>query len=137
MAFIEKSTAGTFVDVDKSGGAPSVGDVFVFQSDLFDPATNAKVGTVEGHCTVITASLSDCDASGILVDGQIRVGGATTNANVNVLAVTGGTGVYRNVSGQNTTETIDAQRTRTPSSSQECGAKPRFTVASWVGRPVG
>ena len=107
LVFIEKSTAGTFVDVDKSGGAPTVGDVFVFQSDLFDAATNAKVGTVEGHCTVITASLSDCDASGILAGGQIRVGGATTDANVNVLAVTGGTGIYRNVSGQITIETID------------------------------
>jgi hypothetical protein len=107
LVFIEKSTAGTFVDVDKSGAAPTVGDVFVFQADLFDAATNAKVGTVEGHCMVITASLSDCDASGILAGGQIRVSGATTEAKVNVLAVTGGTGIYRNVSGQITTETID------------------------------
>jgi hypothetical protein len=108
LVFIEKSTAGTFVDVDKSGGQ-SVGDVFVFQSDLLDPATNAKVGTVEGHCTLITASgdISDCEASGILAGGQIRVGGESSNANTNVLAVTGGTGIYRNVSGQITTETID------------------------------
>lgn len=107
LVFIEKSTAGTFVDVDKSGAAPTVGDVFVFQSDLFDAATNAKVGTVEGHCTVITESLSDCDASGMLAGGQIRVSGASTDATVNVLAVTGGTGIYRNVGGQITIETID------------------------------
>ena len=60
LVFIEKSTAGTFVDV-----------------------------------------------SGILTGGQIRVAGASTDANVNVLAVTGGTGIYRNVSGQITIETID------------------------------
>ena len=107
LVLIEKSTAGTFVDVDKSGEAPTVGDVFVFQSDLFDAATNAKVGTVEGHCTVITETLSDCDASGILAGGQIRVAGASTDADVNVLAVTGGTGIYRNVSGQITIENID------------------------------
>ena len=107
LVFIEKSTAGTFVDVDKSGAAPTVGDVFVFQSDLFDAATNAKVGTTEGHCTVISESLSDCDASGILAGGQIRVEGAATDAKVTVLAVTGGTGIYRNVSGQITIETID------------------------------
>jgi allene oxide cyclase-like protein len=107
LVFIEKSTAGTFVDVDKSGAAPTVGDVFVFQSDLLDPTTNAKVGTVEGHCTVVTESLSDCDASGILAGGQIRVAGASTDGDVNVLAVTGGTGIYRNVSGQITVETID------------------------------
>ncbi|MDP9256209.1 MAG: hypothetical protein M3Q31_06620 [Actinomycetota bacterium] len=108
LTFIEKSTAGTFVDVDKSGG-PSIGDEFVFQSDLLDPTTHAKVGTTEGHCMVVTASgdLSDCDASGILADGQIRVAGASSNANVTVLAVTGGTGAYRNVSGQITIETID------------------------------
>jgi hypothetical protein len=107
LVFIEKSTAGTFVDVDKSGSDPTVGDVFVFQSDLLDAATNAKVGTVEGHCTIITESLSDCDASGILAGGQIRVSGASTDADVNMLAVTGGTGIYRNVSGQITIETID------------------------------
>ena len=33
--------------------------------------------------------------------------GANSNANTNVLAVTGGTGIYRNVSGQITIETID------------------------------
>ena len=107
LVFIEKSTGGTFVDVDKSGGAPTAGDVFVFQADLLDPTTNAKMGTVEGHCMIITASLSDCEASGMLAGGQIRVGGASTDANVNMLAVTGGTGIYRNVSGQITTESID------------------------------
>ena len=108
LTFIEKSTAGTFVDVDQSGGQ-SVGDMFVFQADLLDPNTQAKVGTVEGHCVLITASgdISDCDASGILAGGQIRVAGANTDANTNVLAVTGGTGIYRNVSGQITIETID------------------------------
>jgi hypothetical protein len=108
LTFIEKSTAGTFVDVDHSGGQ-SIGDVFIFQNDLFDPSTHAKVGTVEGHCMLITASgdITDCDASGILAGGQIRVAGADSNANINVLAVTGGTGIYRNVSGQITIETID------------------------------
>jgi hypothetical protein len=107
LVLIEKSTAGTFVDVDQSGDAPTAGDVFVFQSDLFDAATNAKVGTVEGHCTVITESLSDCDASGMMAGGQVRVAGASTDGTLNVLAVTGGTGIYRNVSGQITIETID------------------------------
>jgi hypothetical protein len=58
---------------------------------------------------VITASgdMSDCDASGILAGGQIRVAGASSQADVTVLAVTGGTGAYRNVKGQITIETID------------------------------
>lgn len=108
LTFTEKDTAGTFVDVDHSGGQ-SVGDMFVFQSDLFDPSTNAKVGTVEGHCVLITASgdISDCDTSGILAGGQIRVSGASSDADTNVLAVTGGTGIYRNVRGQLTTTSID------------------------------
>jgi hypothetical protein len=107
LVFIEKSTAATFVDVDKSGAAPTAGDVFVFQANLLDPTTNAQMGTVEGHCTIITETLSDCDASGILAGGQIRAAGANTDTAVNVLAVTGGTGIYRNVSGQITTESID------------------------------
>ena len=108
MTFTEKNTAGTFVDVDQSHGQ-SVGDVFVFQSDLLDPTTHAKVGTVEGHCMLITASgdVSDCDTSGILAGGQIRVSGESTNGDTNVLAVTGGTGIYRNVRGQLTTTSVD------------------------------
>jgi hypothetical protein len=108
LTFTEKSTAGTFVDVDHSGGQ-SIGDVFVFQNDLLDPSTHAKVGTVEGHCMLITASgdLTDCEASGMLAGGQIRVAGASSNAKINALAVIGGTGIYRNVSGQITIETID------------------------------
>ena len=109
LTFIEKSTAGTFVDVDKSGG-PSVGDEFVFQSDLLDPDTHAKVGSVEGHCMLITESgdVNDCEASGTMEGGQVRVaGGGPVDEKVTVLAVVGGTGIFRNVSGQITVETID------------------------------
>jgi hypothetical protein len=109
LTFIERSTAGTFVDVDGSGGQ-SVGDEFVFQSDLLDPATKAKLGTVEGHCMLITASgdINDCEATGTMEGGQVRVaGGGPSDQDVTVLAVVGGTGIYRNVSGQITVETID------------------------------
>ncbi len=110
LTFIEKSTAGTFVDVDKSGAGPSVGDEFVFQSDLFDPATNAKVGTVEGHCMLIIGirrpqRLRSERNPGGRPDSRGRSG--PLNADVTVLAVVGGTGIYRNVSGQITIETID------------------------------
>ena len=47
LTFIEKSTAGTFVDVDKSGG-PSVGDEFVFQSDLLDPERTRRWARSKG-----------------------------------------------------------------------------------------
>ena len=110
-----ESTAGTFVDVDKSGG-PSVGDEFVFQSDLLDPDTNAKVGSVEGHCMLITESgdVNDCEASGTMEGGQVAwPEGALLDEEVTVLAVVGGTGIFRNVSGQITVETIDDRLPRT------------------------
>jgi hypothetical protein len=62
----------------------------------------------------ITASrdMNDCEASGILAGGQIRVAGASSDAKITVLAVTGGTGAYRNASGQITIETIDASTSK-------------------------
>ncbi|MDX6630088.1 MAG: hypothetical protein QOH00_2334 [Gaiellales bacterium] len=113
LTFIEKTAGGTFLDFDKSGG-PTVGDVFVFQNDLLDPTTNAKVGTAEGHCMVINAQGdSDCDASGVLAGGQVRVAGfSPANASTFSLAVTGGTGAYRGVGGQITIESIDDSTSR-------------------------
>lgn len=117
MTFTDKTTTSTLVDADHSGG-PSIGDYVVFQSDLLDLKTGVKDAGVAGVCTFLTAAgdLSDCNATGTFAGGQIRVGGPSTSAKVNTTAVTGGTGIYRHVSGTltlvtnpdgTTTDTLD------------------------------
>jgi hypothetical protein len=60
-----------------------------------------------------SGDVNDCEASGIMEGGQVRVaGGGPSDEQVTVLAVVGGTGIYRNVSGQITIETIDDSTSR-------------------------
>jgi hypothetical protein len=73
-----------FVDLGSPG--PGIGDQLVFQ----DVLKNAK--GFQTHC-VGTASLAD---------GQISYQGLVSNAPTKQLAVVGGTGRYRNVSGEAT-----------------------------------
>ena len=61
-----------------------------------------------------SGDVNDCEASGTMEGGQVRVaGGGPSEEDVTVLAVVGGTGIFRNVSGQITIETIDDTPPRT------------------------
>jgi hypothetical protein len=86
-------------------GAPgfSVDDEFVFSNDLFQDGE--KVGTDGGTCTVTRvesggAVTLHCSGTNALPGGQISVQGLAAPGEPFELAITGGTGRYRNARGQ-------------------------------------
>jgi hypothetical protein len=98
--------------VDHGATGFSVDDVIVFSNDLY--RNGEKVGTDAGSCTVARiesggATTLHCAGTNSLPGGQVSVQGVAAPGEPFELAVTGGTGRYRNASGQvfgeNTTPT--------------------------------
>jgi hypothetical protein len=96
-------TVTSFVAVPaRSSGSPQhPGDQVFFDVQLSE--NRSPVGHSPHHCTAITAEDSLCESVIVLADGQITLQTAlgTTNAPPVVhVAVTGGTGIYRNAQGE-------------------------------------
>ena len=98
ITVIEHATSDTTTDTGATGD--SVGDVLTFANDVFD-ATNAnKVGTDQGYCLRVVAGTSyECTWTTFLPGGQIVVAGPFYDAKDSTLAITGGTGRYRDARG--------------------------------------
>lgn len=86
-------------------GAPndSPGDQLPFANPVFDAANNHQVGSDQGNCVRASTKQGrwECMWTTFLKHGQITVEGPFRDAfPTTLLAVTGGTGAYRNVRGQ-------------------------------------
>ena len=67
---------------------------------MFDAANAQKVGTDQGYCLRVVAGASyECTWTTFLPGGQIVVAGPFYDAKDSTLAITGGTGRYRNARG--------------------------------------
>jgi hypothetical protein len=77
----------------------SPGDVFVFTSAL--TSSGRQVGTDQGTCTLVAGLSAQCAVTLFLRDDTIIVGGAfdLSEQRPSVLAITGGTGEFRDVDG--------------------------------------
>jgi len=76
------------------------GNILTFANDVFNAADTAKVGTDQGYCVRIVVSKSwECNWTTFLPGGQITVEGPFLDTGDSVVAITGGTGAYRNVRG--------------------------------------
>ena len=85
--------------VDASDALNSPGNVFAVVYDLQTPA-GAEAGKAYLSCTQATASVNLCHAAYVLHGGQIDVQVAVLPSAANdILAVTGGTGIYAGVTG--------------------------------------
>jgi len=85
--------------VDASDALNSPGNVFAVVYDLQTPA-GAEAGKAYLSCTAVTASVNLCHAVYVLHGGQIDVQVAVLPSTANdILAVTGGTGIYAGVTG--------------------------------------
>ena len=98
LTVIEHATTDATTDTGQPGD--SAGDVLTFANDVFDRADARKAGTDQGYCVRIVAGKSyECNWTTILDGGQITVEGPFLDAGDSTLAVTGGTGRYRNARG--------------------------------------
>jgi hypothetical protein len=90
------------VDVAPDGGAPSLGDYFVASEDLF--RDGRKVGISGVVCTFVRVehppSALQCQITARIGADQLTLQGLSFDQPRNVLAITGGTGRWRNAGGQ-------------------------------------
>jgi allene oxide cyclase len=98
ITVIEHATSDTTTDTGASGD--SVGDILTFANDVFDAANATKAGTDQGYCIRVVAGTSyECTWTTFLPGGQIVVAGPFYDAKDSTLAITGGTGRYRDARG--------------------------------------
>ena len=79
----------------------SAGDVLTFANQLYDKANTKQVGTDQGYCLRVDVGKSfECTWTAFLADGQITVAGPFFDAKESTLAITGGTGAYKDARGE-------------------------------------
>jgi allene oxide cyclase-like protein len=113
VTVIEHATTDATTDTGATGD--SAGDVLTFANQVFDSNDASMVGSDQGYCIrVVVGASYECNLTTILPKGQITVEGPFYDAKNSTLAITGGTGKYRNARG-----TMDLQ-------SRDNGAKYVF-----------
>ncbi len=97
---IEHATTDTVVDTGAAGD--TTGDLLTFANDVYDVTNTTVVGTDQGECVRIdpVAGSWECRWVTILEGGSISVEGPFYDTADSVLAITGGTGIFRNARGQ-------------------------------------
>ncbi len=77
------------------------GNILTFANKVFNAADKKKVGSDQGSCTRIVVGKSwECMWTTFLKQGQITVEGPFYDTSNSVLAITGGTGAYKDARGQ-------------------------------------
>ena len=98
---VERPVTDQVIDIGATGDSP--GDQLPFANPVYDARNQHRVGSDEGNCIRASATQGrwECAWTTFLHDGQITVEGPFRDAFPTTgLAVTGGTGAYRNVRGQ-------------------------------------
>jgi allene oxide cyclase len=86
--------------VTNGSATDSAGNILTFANDVFDSANANKVGTDEGSCVrTVVGKAWECRWTTFLPHGQITLEGPFYDNSDSTVAITGGTGVYRNVRG--------------------------------------
>jgi len=88
--------------VPSGGGKDKTGNTLTFHNKVFDAADKKQVGTDQGFCIRISPADGswECFWTTFLAHGQITVEGPFFDTKNSVLAITGGTGAYRDASGE-------------------------------------
>ena len=77
-----------------------VGNILTFANPVFNSADTQQVGTDQGSCIRLVVGESwECNWTTFLQGGSITVEGPFFDAGDSSLAITGGTGIYRNARG--------------------------------------
>jgi hypothetical protein len=98
VTVVEHATTDATTDTGDHGD--SAGDILTFGNEVFDAKDANKLGTDQGSCIRIVPGESyECTWTTFLPDGQITVEGPFYDKKDSTLAITGGTGRYRNARG--------------------------------------
>jgi hypothetical protein len=88
-------------DLDLGNKGPSLGDQFIYGGNLF--RGGKKVGTDSVVCTATRIAGANtqfqCQITASLPEGQLTAQGLLPTGNLNIFAITGGTGAYRDAGG--------------------------------------
>ena len=86
--------------VTNGSATDAAGNVLTFANDVFDSADKSKVGSDQGYCVrIVVGKTWECNWTTFLPGGQITVEGPFSDTRNTVLAITGGTGSFRNARG--------------------------------------
>ena len=98
ITVVEHATTDAVTNGSKSDRA---GNILTFSNRVFNAADKKKVGHDQGSCVRIVVGKSwECTWTTFLPKGQITVEGPFYDKSNSVLAITGGTGEYKNARGQ-------------------------------------
>jgi allene oxide cyclase len=87
--------------VTNGSASDSAGNILTFANEVFDAADAHKVGSDQGSCVrTVVGEAWECMWTTFLPAGQITVEGPFYDTRNSVVAVTGGTGAYRNARGE-------------------------------------
>jgi len=86
--------------VTNGSAADAAGNILTFANDVFDSADKNKVGSDQGYCVrIVVGKTWECNWTTFLPDGQITAEGPFSDSGNTVVAITGGTGSYRDARG--------------------------------------
>lgn len=122
VTFVDVTVDQDFLDVGPPGGTEgdftsSAGDTFFFHDELWNRSETIKRGTVDGKCTSLIGTNVHCVATITLAAGTIELSQGLSFEDEDGpssfrVAITGGTGRYKNVVGQATLSDIEGQENK-------------------------
>lgn len=101
IKLIEHAETDTVRHIGPASEEDSAGDVLAFANPVFDAGNKKQVGTDNGQCVRTAPGKAwECIWTVTLDEGQITVEGPFYDGKDSELAITGGTGGYKDASGQ-------------------------------------
>jgi allene oxide cyclase len=109
LTVVERAETDAVVDLGAAGD--TIGDVLAFGNPIYDASNTHQVGRDQGSCVRTNPGVAwECTWTTIVPGGSLTVEGPfNDNGSDSQLAITGGTGTYRNARGQMTLHTRNAQ----------------------------
>jgi allene oxide cyclase len=101
LHLVEHAKTDTLQHIGPPSESDSIGDILGFGNPVFNASNKKKVGTDNGMCTRTKVGLAfECIWTVSLSNGQMTVEGPFYDKKDSVLAITGGTGAYKQARGQ-------------------------------------
>jgi hypothetical protein len=113
-AIVVTEHADTDATTDTGAAGDSAGDVLTFANPVFDAANATQVATDQGYCVrTVAGSAYECNWTTFLPKGQLVVEGPFYDTKDSTLAITGGTGAYKNARGTMDLHALDGGKAYT------------------------